>query len=144
MQHVPIGIFHRDYYLPALEKLAYHKPHVRILGKDCCGAERLAAHKRAPSVRTRRDYAERLAAAFNLEAQHEHFGNGRSLSMEGSAVETFVKAAVDAWRRGVWQMNEGELQMVFHSHFSDESRQDALRECALPAVRLGVRVRHHD
>ena len=69
-----IGTFHQEYYLPALEKLAYHRPHCRILGKEKCGAARLAAFKSHPSVRTRRDYAERLAAAFNLEAQHEHFG----------------------------------------------------------------------
>ena len=100
LRECSIGIFHEEYYLPALEKFAYHRPHCRILGKDQCGKERLAAYKRRPSVRTRRDYAERLAAAFNLEAQHEHFGNGRSLSMEGSSVETFVRAAVDAWRAG--------------------------------------------
>jgi hypothetical protein len=121
----PIGVFHRDYYLPSLEKLAYHRPHCRILSKDHCGNARLAAFKRRPSVRTRRDYAERLAAAFNLEAQHEHFGNGRSLSMEGSSVETFCKAAAEAYAAGVWQMDEADLRMVFHSHFSDDSRQDA-------------------
>jgi hypothetical protein len=120
-----MGTFHAKYYQPALEKLAYHRPHVRILGKSCCGSARFEAFKRKPSVRTRRDYAERLAAAFNLEAQHEHFGNGRSLSMEGSSVETFCKAAVDAYLAGVWQMKEEELKMAFHSHFSDESRQDA-------------------
>ena len=31
----------------------------------------------------------------------------------------------EAYAAGVWQMDEAELQMVFHSHFSDESRQDA-------------------
>ena len=125
MKDVPIGTFHVKHYLPALEKLAYHRPHCRILGKDHCGAERLAAFKRKPSIRTRRYYAERLAAAFNLEIQSEHFGNGRSLSMEGSSVETFCAAAVDAWQNGVWQMSEADLLMVFHSHLSDESRQDA-------------------
>ena len=120
-----IGTFHENYYQPALEKLAYHRQHCRILGKDHCGAERLAAFKRKPSVRTRRDYAERLAAAFNLEAQFEHFGNGRTLSMEGSSVETFVKAAIEAFMAGVWQMDEDDLKMVFHSHLSDESKQDA-------------------
>ena len=118
-------MFHRDYYLPALEKLTYHRPHCRILGKDHCGAARLAAHKRKPSIRTRRDYAERLAAAFSLEIQCDHFGNSRNLSMEGSSVETFCRAAVDAYRNGVWQMSDDDLRMTFHSHFSDDSRQDA-------------------
>eukprot|EP00966_Prymnesium_polylepis_P017924 413578-Prymnesium_polylepis.1 len=45
--------------------------------------------------------------------------------MEGSSVETFCKAAVEAYVNGVWQMDEADLKMAFHSHFSDESRQDA-------------------
>mmetsp|Transcript_48111 Transcript_48111/g.102792 ORF Transcript_48111/g.102792 Transcript_48111/m.102792 type:complete len:335 (-) Transcript_48111:136-1140(-) len=120
-----MGTFHTEYYIPSLKKLAYHRPHVRILGKKQCGGARLKALKRKPSVRTRRDYVEHLSAAFNLEAQHEHFGNGRSFSMEGSSVETFCTAAVDAYVNGVWQMDEADLNMAFHSHFSDESRQDA-------------------
>ena len=131
------GTFHTDYYQPSLEKLAYHRPHVKILGKAYCGAARLAAFKRKPSVRTRRDYAERLAASFNLEAQAEHFGNGRSLSMEGSSVETFCKASVDAYLAGVWSMDEADLKMVFHSHFSDESRQDAATTHAHMRVLFG-------
>eukprot|EP00966_Prymnesium_polylepis_P330743 7386355-Prymnesium_polylepis.1 len=124
--NVPIGTFHAEYYLPALKKLAYHRPHCTILGKNFCGAERLAAFKRKPAaIRTRRDYAERLAAAFNLEIQCDHFGNGRSLSMEGSAVETFCASAVAALKNGVWQMSDDDLRMVFHSHLSDDSRQDA-------------------
>ena len=39
----PIGKFLNDYYLPGLEKLAYHRPHCRILGKDHCGATELAS-----------------------------------------------------------------------------------------------------
>jgi hypothetical protein len=39
------------------------------------------------SVKMRRDYAKRLSATFNLEIPSEHFGNGRSLSIEGSTVE---------------------------------------------------------
>lgn len=120
-----IGTFHAEHYLPALEKLAYHRPHCQILGKHHCGGARRAAFRSRPSVRTRRDYAERLAAAFNLEAQHEHFGNSRSLSIEGSSVETFCAAAVEAYQAGVWSMDESALRMVFHSHFSDASRQDA-------------------
>jgi len=40
-------------------------------------------------------------------------------------VETFCKAAAEAYAAGVWQMDEADLRMVFHSHFSDDSRQDA-------------------
>ena len=47
-----------------------------------------------------------------MEIQSEHFGNGRSLSMEGSTVEFHDKIT--------------ELcTLHFHSHFADTSRQDA-------------------
>ena len=50
-----IGTFHAEHYLPALEKLAYHRPHCQILGKDHCAGARRAAFRHRPSVRTRRD-----------------------------------------------------------------------------------------
>ena len=56
----------KEHYLPAMEKLACHRPHVQILGKDHCAGARRVAFRHRPTVRTRRDYAERLAAAFNL------------------------------------------------------------------------------
>ena len=34
-----------------------------------------------------RDYVEGLCAYFNLEIQLDHFGNGRSLSIEGCNIE---------------------------------------------------------
>ena len=69
----------------------------------------------AGSVKTRRDYAERLSATFNLEIQSEHFGNGRSLSIEGSTVETHETTG----------NNAEKMRLQFHSHFSNDSRQDA-------------------
>ena len=33
----PIGIFHRDFFVPMLKKLAYQFPRVIMLGKNCCG-----------------------------------------------------------------------------------------------------------
>ena len=47
-------------------------------------------------VSTSRDYAERLPFKFNLEIQSEHFGKGRSLSIEGSTVETHTAQAIQA------------------------------------------------
>ena len=46
---------------------------------------------------------------FNLEIQSDHFGNGRSLSIEGCMIDI-----VDQELNGC---------MEFHSHFSDDSRQ---------------------
>ncbi len=64
-----------------------------------------------PSVKTIRDYAERLKFEFNNEVQSEHFGASRNLSIEGCSVRY-----VDGLKNIIMQM---------HSHFSDTSRQDA-------------------
>jgi hypothetical protein len=110
----PIGTFLEEFYLPALDVYAYHQPHCQILGRGECGALRqLAFLSKAQSIKTIRDYTERLNAAFDQEIQSEHFGNSRSLSIEGCAVEMVVNVL------------EGESKLEFHSHFSDESRQDA-------------------
>jgi hypothetical protein len=110
----PIGTFLEEYYLPALDGYAYHRPHFQILGKSECGALRhLAFLSKAQNIKTIRDYSERLNAAFDQEIQSEHFGNSRSLSIEGSAVEMVVNGL------------EGKSKLEFHSHFSDKSSQDA-------------------
>ena len=110
----PIGTFLEEFYLPALDVYAYHRPHCQILGKSECGTLRhLAFLSKATSIKTIRDYSERLNATFDQEIQSEHFGNSRSLSIEGCAVEIVVNGL------------EGESKLEFHSHFSDESRQDA-------------------
>jgi hypothetical protein len=57
-----------------------------------------------------------LSATFNLEIQSEHFGNGRSLSIEGSTVETHEILGDNVEKR---------TRLQFHSHFSNNSRQDA-------------------
>ena len=58
-----------------------------------------------------RDYAERLSVHFNLEVQSDHFGNGRSLSIEGNNLQYIDE--------------DHEENSEFHSHLSDDSRQDA-------------------
>jgi hypothetical protein len=128
----PIGTFIEDLYLPALEKYAYHVPHVQILGKNYCGELRQERFRRNPGwVKTKRDYAERLSAKFNMEIQSDHFGNGRSLSIEGSSVEFFSWEDVERYvasfenPQEVLEGLEAGIGMEFHSHFSDKSRQDA-------------------
>ena len=57
-----------------------------------------------------RDYAERLSAHFNLEIQSDHFGNGRSLSIEDCNIQYIDE--------------DHEEHSEFNSHLSDDSRQD--------------------
>jgi hypothetical protein len=121
-----ISVFLKDFYFVALEKYAYHEPHVKILSKLECGKMRKNLFEtNRGSVKSRRDYAERLSAVFNLEVQSSHFGNGRSLSIEGSSVESYS--------------NGGDSQkMEFHSHFSDFSKQDASSTHAHMTVLLDI------
>ena len=56
------------------------------------------------------DYSERLSAHFNLEIQSDHFTNGRSLFIEGCNID-FVD-------------EDHNAQSEFHSHPSNDSRQD--------------------
>ena len=57
-----------------------------------------------------RDYAERLSAHFNLEIQSDHFGNGRSLSIEGNNLQYIDE--------------DHDEHSEFHSHHLGDSRQD--------------------
>ena len=52
-----------------------------------------------------------MSVHLELEIQSDHFGNGRLLSTEDCSVEV--------------SMNSFISRLQFHSHFSDNSRQDA-------------------
>jgi len=122
----PIGTFHEEYFKPALEALAYHWPHVTMLGKRYCSRTRKEAFFNAlVDILTRRDYAERLKTAFNGEIQSTHFGNNRDLSMEGSSVQFLPEAVVGRSRNENIKPTEKDIELHFHSHLSDESAQDA-------------------
>jgi hypothetical protein len=109
----PVGIFMQEFYIPLLRKYSLHLAYVRILSKNGCGRMRFDwfRNEDPPSVKTIRDYAERLKFEFNNEVQSEHFGASRNLSIEGCSVR---------YLDGV-----KNIMMEMHSHFSDTSRQDA-------------------
>ena len=72
MTETTIYDFHTSFYIPAIQKLAFHLPHVRILGKNHCGEMRRAAFKRHElfqDVLCRRDYADRVVASFSNQIQ---------------------------------------------------------------------------
>jgi hypothetical protein len=120
-----IGTFFRDHYLPTLERYAYHLPHVCILSKNHSAKMRQEMFQQLPwSVLTRRDYADRLTAKFNLEAQSDHFGNDRDLSIEGSAVEFHTVSSLVEYQQSL-DFSKLEQRKEMHSHFSDNSKQDA-------------------
>ena len=112
LKELSIGSFMKLHYLPALEKFIYHIFYVQVLSKNICGKMRSERCLSIPGdILSVRDYAERLSAHFNLEIQSDHFGNGRSLSIEGNNLQYIDE--------------DHEEHSEFHSHLSDDSRQDA-------------------
>ena len=92
MMETTISDFYTSLYIPAIQKLAFHLPHVRILGTNHCGATRHTAFKRrklSQDVLCRRDYAERVVARFDNKTQPEYYGGNTSMPIEGIASEHF-------------------------------------------------------
>ena len=121
----PIDVFHKEFYRPAITKLAYHLSHVSILGTNHVIATRrdaLNRHMKYKDIKCRRDYAERLSAAFDTQTQSEYYGSKASLSIEGVAIEYYKER-----EEGLVEnfQNESELKGAFFSYISDDSKQDA-------------------
>ena len=60
MMEITIYYFHTKFYITAIQKLAFHIPHVSILGTNNCGEMQRTAFKRRElfqDVLCRRDYA---------------------------------------------------------------------------------------
>ena len=89
MMEIAISYFRTSFYIPAIPKLAFHLPHVHILGKNHCGEMRRTAfkqHELFQDVLCLRDYAERVVASFANKIQSEYYGGNRSVSIEGIAL----------------------------------------------------------
>ena len=81
-----ISKFHKKYYKAAIHRLAFHLPHVMILGKNHCAKLRREAFEERVKdnfdICCERDYAERFVLKPGIEVQSQHFGGNRSLSIE--------------------------------------------------------------
>ena len=67
MMETTISDFHTSFNIPAIQKLAFHLPHVRIHGTSHYGEMRRAAFKRSElfqDVLCSRDYSDRVVASF--------------------------------------------------------------------------------
>ena len=120
-----ISEFHTSFYIPAIQKLDFHLPHVRILGTNHCGEMRLTAFKRHElfqDVLCRRDYAERVVASFADQIKSECYGGNRSVSIEDIALENFSAAPQADIKSSTLSRPR---HAVFHSFLSGDSKQDA-------------------
>ena len=72
MTETTISDFHTSFYIPAIQKLAFQLPHVRILGTNHCGEMRRTAFKRRELFQDfvcRRDYDDRIVSSFANKIQ---------------------------------------------------------------------------
>ena len=85
MMETTISDFRTSFYIPAIQKLAFHLPHVRIIGTNHCGEIRRTAFKRHElfqDVLYPRDYSERVVVSFSNQIESEYYGGNISLSIE--------------------------------------------------------------
>ena len=80
------------FYIPAIQKLEFNIPYVKILGTNHCGDFRHTAFKRRESfqyVLCCSDYVERVVASFDHQIQSEYNGRNISVSNEGIVIKKF-------------------------------------------------------
>ena len=125
MMETTISDFHTSFYIPAIQKLAFHLPHVRILGTNHCGEIRRTAFKRRELfkyVLCRRDYAERVVVNFSNQIQSEYYCGNRSVSIEDIELENFSSAPKSDIKSSTISC---QRHTVFHSFLSEDIKQDA-------------------
>ena len=72
MMETTISNFHTSFYIPYIQKLAFHITHVQIMGTNHCGDYIQTVFKRRESfqdVLCCRDNAEHLIASFSHQIQ---------------------------------------------------------------------------
>ena len=81
---ITISNFHTSFYIPDIQKLEFHNPHVQILGTSHCGDSCGNMFKRRElfqDVLCRCGYSERVVANFLHQIQSEYYGENRSVSV---------------------------------------------------------------
>ena len=92
MMETTISDFHTSLYTPAIQKLAFHLPHVCILGKNHCGEIWRTAFKICElfqDILCRHNYSERVFASFDHQIKSEYYGGNISVSIEGILLQHF-------------------------------------------------------
>ena len=105
--------------------MAFHIPHVQILGTNQCGDSCQTAFKISKSfqdVLCRRDYDERLVASSSHKIQSEYHRGNISVSIEGIALKVFIVLPKTGLTTSTKQFPR---HAVFHPFFDDSKQDDA-------------------
>ena len=138
MMETTISSFHTIFYILEIQKLAFHIPHVQILGTNHCGDSRRTEFKCRESfqdVLCCRDYSENLVASFSHQIQSEYYGGNRYVYIEGIALEYFSALPQTEINSST---KSCPLHAVFHSFFSSDSKQDAATTTAHSKRLIGL------
>ena len=103
MMETTIYDFRTSFYIPYIQALGFHIPHMGILGINHCGELRRTAFKRRElfqDVICHCDYAERVVASFSHQIQSEYYGGNISVYIEDITLEHF-----SAFTKGRYQLN---------------------------------------
>ena len=87
-----ISYFHDKYYTPGIQKLAFHLPHMRILGTHHLVKERheeFKSRRKKFDVFFRSDHGERIVSLFDHQIKYEYYVGNMSVSIEGVSLERF-------------------------------------------------------
>ena len=125
MTEATIYEFHTSFYIPAIQKLAFNLPNVRILVKNHCDEMRRTAFKLCElfqDIICRRDYADRVVTIFANQIQSEYYCGNISVYIEGIALEHF-----SAFSKNRYQFNYTITSTSYSISLflSDNSKQDA-------------------
>ena len=75
-----------------MQNIAFHLPHIRIIGTNHCGNTRREAFKRRikhKGVLCRGDYSEILVDIFTHQIQSEYYGGNKYVSIGAIELEHF-------------------------------------------------------
>ena len=87
-----ISDLHTSFYIREIQKLAFHRPHIRILGTNHCGntlRESFKPRSAKQYVLCCRDYDEIVVASFSHQIHYEYYRDNRFMYIEGIVLEHF-------------------------------------------------------
>ena len=138
-----ISDFHTSFYIPAIQKLAFHLPHVSILGTNQCGEMRRTSFKRRElfqDVICCRDYSERVVAIFDNKIQSEYYGVNRYVSIEVIVLKNFSAAPKLDIKSSTLSRQRHAVYCYF---FSEDSKQDAATTTAHRKLLISLLKKKH-